>query len=155
VVAAGLALQPALAADRRVWIVAVAGVAGVAMLICALALRRPTLLAWSLAVLGGEYAVWLTERGGSVDTRSPLYAAGFVLVAELAYDSLGAGSVRAQPELHARRALHLVALATGAIVAGTVVLAAAAVPAGGGVALTAVGVAAATLTLLLVVRLGR
>src|SRR5439155_1333429 len=80
--AAVLALHPALAADRWVWAVSAVGAAAVTLLACALALRWPTLLAWSLALLGAEYAVWLTERGGAVDTRSPLYAAGLLLVAE-------------------------------------------------------------------------
>jgi hypothetical protein len=124
----------------------------VTLLACALALRWPTLLAWSLALLGAEYAVWLTERGGAVDTRSPLYAAGLLLVAELGYEGVDWSFVRVETELHARRGLQLAGLALGALAAGTVVLAAAAVPVGGGVALTAVGVVAAALALLLIVR---
>ena len=153
--AAGLALHPALSADRRVWIVGAAGAAAVVLLACALALRWPSLLAWSLALLGGEYAVWLAGRGGAVDARSPLYAAGLLLVAELAYEGLDRSGVRAEPELLARRGLQLAGVALGAVAAGTVVLAAAAIPLGGGVALTAVGVVAATLALLLIARLAR
>lgn len=133
----------------------VTGAAAVGSLAWALALRWPALIAWSLALLGGEYALWLTERGGAVETRSPLYAAGLLLVAELAYDAVDESSVRAEPELHARRGVQLAGIAVGALAAGTVVLAAAAIPVGGGVALTAVGVVAASLALLVIVRFAR
>jgi hypothetical protein len=153
VVAVGLTLDPALSADRRVWLVSAAGAAAVALLACALALRRPPLIAWSLAVLGGEYALWLTERGAAVDTRSPLYAAGLLLVAELAHDGIERSRVRAESELYVRRGLYVAGLVVGALAAGTVVMATAAVPVSGGVALTAVGVLAVMLALLVIVRL--
>jgi hypothetical protein len=133
--------------------VAAAGIAAVGLLACALALRWAALIAWSLAVLGGEYALWLAEHGGAVDTRSPLYGAVLLLVAELAYDGVDRSSVRAEPELHVRRGLQLGGVVVGALAAGTVVLATATIPVAGGVALTAVGVAAATLALLVIVRL--
>jgi hypothetical protein len=127
----------------------------VALLAGALVLRRPNLIAWSLAALGGEYAVWLTERGVSVDTRAPLYGAVLLLVAELAYESIDSSTVPVEPELYARRALQLAGLALAAVVVGALVLAASAVPLGGGVALTAVGVAAATLAVVTIVRMAR
>jgi hypothetical protein len=153
VVAAGLALVPALSADRRVWIVGVLGAAGAALLACALPLRSPALVTWSLALLGGEYALWLTERGGSVDTRSPLYGAGLLLVAELAHEGAVRSSVGAERELSFRRGLQLAGLVVGALAAGTVVMATAALPVTGGAALTAVGVIAAVLALLVIARL--
>jgi hypothetical protein len=137
------------------WIVVAVAAVAVALLAGALVLRRPNLIAWSLAALGGEYAVWLTERGVSVDTRAPLYGAVLLLVAELAYECIDSSTVPVEPELYARRALQLAGLALAAVVVGALVLAASAVPLGGGVALTAVGVAAATLAVVTIVRMAR
>lgn len=118
-----------------------------------LATRWGLAVAWSLLLLGAEYALWLTERSGGVDTRAPLYAAGLLLVAELAFDGLERTVVRPEPEVAARRGLQLALLAVGAVGAGAVVLAVATLPVGGSVALTAVGVGAAVTALVLVSRL--
>ena len=116
-------------------------------------LRWAVPIAWSLLLLGAEYGAWLAQRGGEVDTRAPLYAAGLLLTAELAFDGLERTVVRPEAEVSARRGLQLAGLALGAIATGAVVLAAASVPVGGNVALTALGVAAAILALLLITRL--
>jgi hypothetical protein len=138
-----------------VWLVAALGGLAVVLLALGLAFRWATLVAWSLAMLGAEYGAWLTQRGADVDTRAPLYAAGLLLTAELAFDGLERAVVRSEPEVTAWHGLRLVVLAIGAVAVGTVVLAAATIPVGGGVALTALGVAAATLTFALIARLAR
>jgi hypothetical protein len=153
--AAGLALHPALSADRRVWLVAALGGLAVASLACALVMRWTTPLAWAIGLLGAEYAVWLAERGAEVDTRAPLYAAGLLLTAELAFDGLERSVVRSETEVVARRGIQLAVLAVGAVAVGTIVLAAATIPVGGSVALTLLGVAAATVALALIARLAK
>jgi hypothetical protein len=131
------------------------GGAAVAVLAFSLIVRWPTPLAWSLALLGAEYGAWLTERGADVDTRAPLYAAGLLLVAELAFDGIERRVVPAEPELVARRGLQLAGLGIGSIALGTVVLAAATIPLQGNVALTGVGVVAAIAAVTLVARLAK
>jgi hypothetical protein len=133
----------------------VAAIGGLAVVVLAfgLGLRWVTLIAWSLLLLGAEYGVWLAQRGVEIDTRAPVYAAGLLLTAELAFDGLERTVVRSEAEVVARRGLQLAGLALGAIVTGAVVLAAATVPVGGNVALTALGVAAAVAALWLIVRL--
>ena len=123
------------------------------LLALGLATRWGLAVAWGLLLLGAEYALWLTERSGGVDTRAPLDAAGLLLVAELAFDGLERTVVRPEPEVAARRGLQLALLAVGAVGAGAVVLAVATLPVGGSVALTAVGVGAAVAALVLVGRL--
>jgi hypothetical protein len=153
--AAGLALHPALSADRRVWLVAALGGLAVVSLTCALVMRWTTPLAWAIVLLGAEYGAWLAERGAEVDTRAPLYAAGLLLTAELAFDGLERSVVRSESEVVARRGIQLALLAVGAVAGGTIVLAAATIPVGGSVALTLVGVAAATVALALIARLAK
>jgi hypothetical protein len=153
--AAGLALLPALSTDGRVWAVAIVAGSAVLLLGSGVTLRRPVLLAWSLALLGAEYGIWLAQRGGSVDARAPLYAAGLLIVAELSYQGLERSPVGAEPELLARRGLQLVLMAVGTVAVGTVVLGAASIPIGGGAALTTAGVAALLLALALLARLAR
>ena len=113
------------------------------------------LVAWSLLLLGAEYAAWLAQRGIEVDTRSPLYAAGLLLTAELAFDGLERTVVRSDAEVAARRGVQLAVLALAAVAVGAVVLAAATLPVGGSVGLTALGVAAASLLFVLIARLAR
>jgi hypothetical protein len=125
----------------------------VIVLAAALVLRLPTLIAPALVLLGGEYAGLFLVRQGTVDARAPLYGAGFLLVAELAFAALELRAGTPEPGLVARRAAVVAGLALGGVLAGAVVLAAAAVPLEGGVALEAVGVVAAVGALLLLGRL--
>jgi hypothetical protein len=154
-VAVGLAIWTTLSADREAWLPATLGSAGVALLAVAVVSRRPAPVAWSLALLGAAYAAHLALDGGSVDTRAPLEAAGLLLVAELAFDSLEQGVARASPELAALRVAVLAGLMVGSIVLGAGILAVAAIPLQGGVVLTAVGVAAAGVALALLALLAR
>jgi hypothetical protein len=124
----------------------------VGVLAVALALSLPALITGALALLGAEYAVLFVVHGDAIDVRAPLYGAGFLITAELAFGAVERRAGRAEPVLAARRVAMLVLVALGSIVAGLVVLAAAATPLEGGVALEAFGVAAA---LMLLVALGR
>lgn len=123
------------------------------VLAAALALRTPGLIAPAVVLLGGEYAGLFLVRTGTVDVRAPLYGALFLLVAELAFAALELRAGTPDPGLLARRAAILAALALGGVLLGAVVLAAATLPVRGGLALEAVGVAAAVGLLVLLGRL--
>jgi hypothetical protein len=151
--AALLAALGALTADRLQWLLAGIGAVGVLVLLAALLLRLPGLVAPALVVLGGEYAGLFLVRNETVDARAPLYGVGLLLVAELAFAALELRAGTPEPGLPARRAALVAMLALGGVLAGAVVLAAATVPLEGGVALEAVGVVAAVAALLLLGRL--
>jgi hypothetical protein len=125
---------------------AVAGLgAGALLFICAgLALRRSAPLVAGFVLLGAEQAVRLTGGPAHADGWTPLYAAGFLLSAELAWWSIEP-RVPAFSELRVlvnRVAVVAGCCAGGALLAALVVLAAG-VPLEGGVALELVGVLAA------------
>ena len=103
-------------------------------------------------LLGAEYAGLFLVRGSTVDRRAPLYAAAFLVVAELAFAAIERRAP-GTPELALLRLIAVAALAVGAVALGTVVLAVAAVPAAGGLAVHAVGVTAAVALVLLLGRL--
>jgi hypothetical protein len=95
-------------------------------------------------VLGAEYTVSLFLPEGGVDGGAPLVAAGLLLTAELASWSVELRTpVEAEPLVVARRAALVLAIACGAVPVSAVVLAATALPLGGGVGWDAVGVVAA------------
>ena len=112
-------------------------------------------LAWAIALLGTEYAVWLTLDEGSINTRAPLVGAGLLLVAELGYESLEPELGRPEPEVLLRRIAMLAGLALGATAIGVLAIGVAAAPLTGGVALTAVGLAAALVAIGVIARLAR
>jgi hypothetical protein len=154
-VAAVLAAAPALLAD--VLGPALAWLGGVALLAAlAGAWRFPALVPVALGLLVAEFGASTYERGGPVDGRAPLFAAGLLLYAELAgWAHESRGLVRDERPVLLARAGALAASVAGALGLGALVLLAAAVPAGGGLARLAVGVAAATLALALVGGLAR
>jgi hypothetical protein len=141
--ATGLAVYAALVASRLGVVLAIVGGIAAAVLIAALLLRLTPLITAALAILGAEYALLFVVRGDTIDVRAPLYGAAFLVTAELAFAALERRAGRPEPMLAARRAATLVAVALGGVLAGLVVLAAAATPLNGGVALEAVGVVAA------------
>jgi hypothetical protein len=130
-------------ADRLGGFLAIVGGSAVGVLVAALLLRLPPLITVALALLGAEYALLFVVRGDTIDVRAPLYAAAFLVTAELAFAALERRAGTPEPLLAARRAAALVVVALGGVLTGLVVLAAAAVPLDGGVALEAVGVVAA------------
>ena len=121
---------------------AVGGIAAV-VLAAALMLRLPALIAPALGLLGAEYAAFFALRDDTVDVRAPLYGAAFLLIAELAFATLELRAGKPEAGLVPRRVVILVIVALGGILAGALVLAAAAAPLDGGVALEAVGLVAA------------
>lgn len=143
VAAAGLAVYAAVVATRLGAVLAVVGGIAVGVLVAALVLRLPPLITAALALLGAEYALLFVVRGDTIDVRAPLYGAAFLVTAELAFAAVERRAGRSEPMLAARRAATLVLVALGGVVTGLIVLAAAASPLEGGVALEAVGVAAA------------
>jgi hypothetical protein len=136
---------------------ALAWLAGLGMLVAAAAaLRTGALLGPALVVLLAEYGVVLAGRGDRIDAAAPLVGAGLLLYAELASWAREAHPrVRDDRGVLATRAVVVAGSALAALALGALVLLAAAVPAGGGLARLAVGVVAATATLALVALVAR
>jgi hypothetical protein len=151
-VAAALGAYAAVEAERLGGLLAAGGAAGTLALAAACLLRRPRLAVAGLVLLGAEYAGFFLVRGSTVDQRAPLYGAGFLVVAELAFTAMER-RVPGTRELALHRVIGLAALAVSAVALGTLVLAIAAVPAGGGVVLHTVGVLAAVALVLLLGRI--
>src|SRR5712691_3881737 len=150
---AALAAYPAAAAGRFPWLHVGIGGAALAALATGLALRRSTLFVWALVLLGADYAVWLELGTHALDQRAPIVGAGLILTAELAFDSLEPEVGRSDSTVVLARAIVLAAVVLGAVGVGALVLAAASIPLTGGVALTALGSAAAALVLGVIRRL--
>jgi hypothetical protein len=155
-VAAALALVP-LAAVSGPLRQALAWLAAAGLLLAAgAALRLAALLAPALLVLLAEYTVVLVGQGDRVHAAAPLVGAGLLLYAELAgWAREARPRVRDERPVLAARATVVAASTLAALAVGVLVLLAAAVPAGGGLARLAVGVVAATATLALVAVVAR
>jgi hypothetical protein len=155
-VAAVLALAP-LTAVSGVLREALAWLAVLGLLLAAVAaFRLPSLLAPALSVLLAEYAVVLLARGGPVDPAAPLVGAGLLLYAELAsWAGEASPRVRDERPVLGARAVVVAASVTGALALSGLVLLAAGLSAGSGLARLAVGVVAAALTLALVATVAR
>jgi hypothetical protein len=149
------ALSLALRVGRLEVLVGAIGLLSVLFLAATLVGRFSGLLPWGIALGGGEYAAYLLLREGTMDGFAPVYAAGLLLVAELAYWSLDR-LVRGLGEglLFRRGSLVLaVCIAGGGI--GGLILAAAGFSFTGGLGLEIFGVAAAVAALGLLARLAR
>jgi hypothetical protein len=119
------------------------GALGLGLLAAGLLLRSGALLGWALAALGGEYSVWFAAQGSALDEHTPLYAATFLLVAELAYWSIERRvEAWSEPDLVLWRLGYLLTVCAGAAAVAAFVLVIAAAGGGGGAALEALGVAA-------------
>lgn len=129
--------------------------AGAALLAMALVLARAGLVAPSLVLVAAGYAGTLVARDADVlDAAAPLVGCALLLVAELGYWSVElAGTGREERPVLLRRLTAMLALAGAALVLGAAVLAATALPLGGGLAWNLVGVAAAAAALALIARL--
>jgi hypothetical protein len=138
VLAAALAVA---AGWSRPTVLAVGG-AAVFVLVVGLALGKTAAVPWAIAGLGVGYAV--TLGGTDLDRRVPLYAAGLLITAELAYWALqlrdGAPD---EPGMAPRRAIGLLITAAAALVAGSLLVTVAQFPLRGGLAVEGIGLAAA------------
>ena len=155
-VAAALAFAP-LAAVGGTLRQALAWLAALGLLLAAAAaLRLASLLAPALVVLLAEYTLVLVGRGGRVPAPAPVVGAGLPPSADLArWPREARPRVRDERPVLTARATQVAASALAALGLGVLVLLAAAVPAGGGLARLAVGVVAATATLALVALVAR
>lgn len=142
-------------ADKLVVLVALLGVVAVLGLLLALLARWTALVAWALAFCGAEYAVFLVVRGGSIDAYAPLYGAGLLFVAELAYWALEPETSGGESGLLGRRVSLVAATCLVAAGVGGLVLSVSELVVHGGLLLEAFGVAAAVAALLLLARMAR
>jgi hypothetical protein len=145
-----------LRSDRLGPLVGAFGLAAVLFLVLALVRRSEAVLPWALALAGAEYGVFLVIREESIDGWAPVYGAGLLLVAELAYWSLER-RVPGPPRegLTFRRATLVTAGCVGAGGIGGLILAIGELSVQGGLWLEALGVAAAVGSIALLARLAR
>jgi hypothetical protein len=153
---AGVALAGVAQSGEQQLALLALGVVGLLWLGLGLALRWSAAMALGVVLLGGEQALRLALGPGTVDPWTPVYAAGLLLTAELAWWSI-------EPRVPAwsdaavvpRRLGTIVGVcAAGAVVAALIVLAAGA-PLRGGLGLELVGVAAAIAAVGLVATIAR
>lgn len=130
------------------------GVTGLALFLVAVALGRAGLVAPGLVALLAGYATAVVARdSAALDPAAPVVGGALLVVAELAYWSVELrGKEPEDRVVVVRRLAMLVALTAGAIGLGTAVLAATALPLGGGLVWNVVGVAAAVAALALIAR---
>ncbi len=151
--AAVLALAPL--ASTRVPRAPLAWLGAVGVLLAAgAAWRSAALVPAAVAVLAAEYGLSLYQQRGPVDARAPLFAAGLLLLAELAYWSTEAHRlVRDERAVIGRRVAVLAVVVLAAAAVGALVLLAAELPLAGAVARLALGAAAASTLLALIATL--
>jgi hypothetical protein len=155
--AAGLAAYPAAQDLRLQWAALAFALLAVLLLTAGLAVRSPGTLGFALAALGADYAVLFVAEGGVLDRFTPAYAAGFMLVAELAFWSIeGRVPAWSEPAVAEWRLARLAAACVGAAALAALVLVVAAAATGtGGLALEGLGVMAAIGSLALITALVR
>ena len=155
--AAGLATYPA-AQDIRLQPVSLGlAVLGVVLLVFGLVARSSAGIGFALVSLGATYGVLFTAEGSRLDRLAPVYAAGLLLVAELAFWSVESRvPAWSDPELVIWRLARLALACAGAAVLGAIVIAdASAGTGGGGLVLETLGVAAVIGAIVLVTALVR
>jgi hypothetical protein len=130
---------------------------GLVALVAAVVLGWSPLVPASIVAVGGVYAAQLAIDDASLDSLAPVYAAGLLVTAELAYWSLEErGRLRGEPGAGLRHAAFVAGLGLAALVVGGVLLALVdAVRASSGLALDLVGAAAAAGALAAVVLAAR
>jgi hypothetical protein len=151
--AAALGVYPAVEAERLSWLHAGISVAAVVVLAVGFVFRKAVVFLWALVLLGGNYALWLALGAPAIDQRIPIVAAGLLLVAELAYDSLEPEVGKPEAGAVLGRAIGLTLTVMAGVGAAAIVLAVSAIPLSGGVAVTGLGALAAVVALALIMRL--
>jgi hypothetical protein len=133
------------AGDRLTQVVAGVGAAGALTAAVALVLRRPSVFPVGIVGVGAGYAVFLALDDGAVDMRAPFVAAAIFAAAETGFWSVEPRAARPTRQATVRRTLLVAGSLLFAALAGSVLLV---ISSGvsGGVALEAVGVAAAVAT---------
>jgi hypothetical protein len=115
-----------------------------ALFVVAALVRWEGALGLGLGLCGATYVAAVVIHGGSVDATAPLIAVLLLLCGELTAWSLAErGRLRVDDAVEWRRALTVAGLATAGLVVAGLVIALSGVQPGGGLILTAVGVAAA------------
>jgi hypothetical protein len=143
-VGGGLAAYPALEDIRLHWVAVGLGALALTLLAGGLVARWAQPVGWGLAILGAEYAVHFAAKGRALDELTPIYAAGLMLAAELAYWSVERRvAAWSESKVLVRRLVFLAGSCGGAATVAALVIVIASASSGGGVALKAVGVAAA------------
>jgi hypothetical protein len=138
----GLAAALAAVSARSQPALLAVGAAAVFLLAVGLVLGRTAAVPWAIAGLGVAYAAAL--EGDDLDSRVPLYAAGLLVTAELAYWALHLRhGARDEPGMALRRVVGLLVAAAAALIAGTLLVAVARVPLRGGLVVEGIGLAAA------------
>jgi hypothetical protein len=134
------------AGDRLSEVVLGVGAFGVLLAGVAIVARLPSVFPVALAAVGASYATFLGLKGGALDRWAPLVAASLLVGAEVGFWALEPGTGRGGGIVVARRVVGLVG---GALLTALVAVLVLALTSGvtGGVALEAVGVGAAVLTL--------
>jgi len=133
------------------------GGSALVLLVVSLVVGWTSGIAWTLAVLAATYAISLARSDESVlDPAAPLYGAGLLVMAELAYWSLELrGPGREETGVVLRRLAALAALALLSVLLGAFVFVVTAAPLGGGLLWDAVGVLAAAATVGILALLAR
>src|SRR4029453_3286043 len=125
------------------WVTAGLGVGALLCLCAGLSVRRSPPLLAALVLLGAEQAVRLATGPAHADEWTPLYAAGFLLSAELAWWSIEPRvPAFSERRVLVNRVAVLAGCCAGAAVLAALVVLAAGVPVGGGASLELVGGAA-------------
>ena len=105
---------------------------------------------WGVALVGAAYAVFLRLRGGGVDSNALYVSAALIAGAEAAYVALQARAPAADSRTRWDAPARVVAVAFAALLGGGIVLVASGAT-GGGLAVEAIGVAAAVISVAAVV----
>jgi hypothetical protein len=145
-----LVLYPVLAAERLAGVALLAGGVAALVLLAGIVLGAGSVVGAGLFLVGVEYAASLVTRAGTAGYGVVPYAAGFVLVAELAYWSLEAPHDWA---LLRRRASLVAMLAVASSAVAALVVAVAGASSGRSVAYELVAFGGAVAALALVARL--
>ncbi|HZO35187.1 MAG TPA: hypothetical protein VFB17_08935 [Gaiellaceae bacterium] len=136
-------------------LVAAIAIAGTAVLLIGLLLRRPFTIPWSILLVAAAYLVG-REGSAVVDGLAAVVGALLLLSAELASWSIEHDTrIQTEPSLAVRRLAIIGLLIAGALLVDFILLGTAAVSAGAGVLVAAVGVAAAVAAVAVVLRMVR